>query len=113
MKFNSIASVVADIQKGKMVIVVDDEDRENEGDLTIAADNARAMPRPMPLAPPVTNAVLPRRSANGVWMLETGLLDTTTPSGMICAAAAPYGQKTCCSTSLPNPEIQSGRRPAG
>jgi 3,4-dihydroxy 2-butanone 4-phosphate synthase / GTP cyclohydrolase II len=36
-RFNSIESVVADLQKGKMVIVVDDEDRENEGDLIMAA----------------------------------------------------------------------------
>jgi len=35
--FNSIESVVADIQKGKMVIVVDDADRENEGDVIMAA----------------------------------------------------------------------------
>jgi 3,4-dihydroxy 2-butanone 4-phosphate synthase/GTP cyclohydrolase II len=34
--FNNIESVVADIRKGKMVIVVDDEDRENEGDLIMA-----------------------------------------------------------------------------
>src|SRR5215470_17661510 len=36
-RFNSIESVVADLQKGKMVIVVDDADRENEGDLILAA----------------------------------------------------------------------------
>lgn len=36
-KFNSIESVVADLRKGKMVIVVDDADRENEGDLIMAA----------------------------------------------------------------------------
>lgn len=35
--FNSIEPVIADIQKGKMVIVVDDADRENEGDLICAA----------------------------------------------------------------------------
>ena len=35
-RFNSIASVVADLQQGKMVIVVDDADRENEGDLIMA-----------------------------------------------------------------------------
>jgi 3,4-dihydroxy 2-butanone 4-phosphate synthase/GTP cyclohydrolase II len=34
---HSIESAVADIQIGKMVIVVDDEDRENEGDFIIAA----------------------------------------------------------------------------
>src|SRR5580704_13662097 len=38
--FDSIESVVADIRKGKMVIVVDDADRENEGDLIIAGQNA-------------------------------------------------------------------------
>src|SRR3954451_16090344 len=36
-RFNSIESVVADLQRGKMVLVVDDADRENEGDLIIAA----------------------------------------------------------------------------
>src|SRR5512143_1757842 len=38
MKFNSIEEAIEDIRKGKMVILVDDEDRENEGDLTMAAD---------------------------------------------------------------------------
>jgi 3,4-dihydroxy 2-butanone 4-phosphate synthase/GTP cyclohydrolase II len=37
--FNSIESVVADLRKGKMVIVVDDADRENEGDLIFAAQH--------------------------------------------------------------------------
>ena len=36
--FASIDEAVAAIRAGRMVIVVDDEDRENEGDLTIAAD---------------------------------------------------------------------------
>jgi 3,4-dihydroxy 2-butanone 4-phosphate synthase / GTP cyclohydrolase II len=35
-QFNSIESVIADLQQGKMVIVVDDADRENEGDLIMA-----------------------------------------------------------------------------
>ena len=35
--FDSIESVIADIRKGKMVVVVDDADRENEGDLILAA----------------------------------------------------------------------------
>src|SRR6266481_2033102 len=35
--FNTIESVIADLQAGKMVIVVDDADRENEGDLIMAA----------------------------------------------------------------------------
>ena len=39
-KFDSIASVLSDIRRGKMVIVVDDADRENEGDLILAAEKA-------------------------------------------------------------------------
>jgi 3,4-dihydroxy 2-butanone 4-phosphate synthase/GTP cyclohydrolase II len=39
-QFDSIESVIADIRKGKMVIVVDDADRENEGDLIMAAQYA-------------------------------------------------------------------------
>ena len=35
--FDSIEAVVADLKRGKMVIVVDDADRENEGDLIFAA----------------------------------------------------------------------------
>jgi 3,4-dihydroxy 2-butanone 4-phosphate synthase / GTP cyclohydrolase II len=37
-KFDSIEDAVSDIRDGKMVILVDDEDRENEGDLTMAAE---------------------------------------------------------------------------
>ena len=37
-KFNTIQEAVEDIKEGKMVILIDDEDRENEGDLTIAAE---------------------------------------------------------------------------
>ena len=39
-KFDSIPAVLADIRQGKMVIVVDDADRENEGDLILAAEKA-------------------------------------------------------------------------
>ncbi|HRN35391.1 MAG TPA: 3,4-dihydroxy-2-butanone-4-phosphate synthase, partial [Flavobacteriales bacterium] len=39
-EFDSIESAIADIQAGKLVIVVDDEDRENEGDFITAARNA-------------------------------------------------------------------------
>lgn len=35
--FHSIEDALAEIRKGKMIVVVDDEDRENEGDLVIAA----------------------------------------------------------------------------
>ena len=38
MKLDSVASAIHAISQGEMVIVVDDEDRENEGDLVVAAD---------------------------------------------------------------------------
>jgi 3,4-dihydroxy 2-butanone 4-phosphate synthase / GTP cyclohydrolase II len=38
IKFNTIKQAIEDIQNGKMVVVVDDRDRENEGDLVIAAE---------------------------------------------------------------------------
>ncbi|MBS0584175.1 MAG: 3,4-dihydroxy-2-butanone-4-phosphate synthase [Proteobacteria bacterium] len=37
MQFDSIEDIVADIRAGRMVIMADDEDRENEGDLIMAA----------------------------------------------------------------------------
>ncbi len=39
-QFDSIESAIEDIRAGKLVIVVDDEDRENEGDFVTAARNA-------------------------------------------------------------------------
>ena len=36
--FASIEAAIAAVKDGKIVIVVDDEDRENEGDLTVAAE---------------------------------------------------------------------------
>jgi 3,4-dihydroxy 2-butanone 4-phosphate synthase / GTP cyclohydrolase II len=40
--FSSIEDIIADIRAGKMVIMVDDEKRENEGDLIMAAEKVRA-----------------------------------------------------------------------
>ena len=41
MSFNSITEIIDDIRHGKMVIIVDDKDRENEGDLLMAASMVR------------------------------------------------------------------------
>src|SRR5919109_5412218 len=38
MQFATIEEAIVDIQEGRLVIIVDDEDRENEGDLMIAAE---------------------------------------------------------------------------
>ena len=39
MALNSIEDIIEDIRQGKMVILMDDEDRENEGDLVMAAEH--------------------------------------------------------------------------
>lgn len=39
-KLNTIPEAIADIKAGKVIIIVDDEDRENEGDFVTAAENA-------------------------------------------------------------------------
>ncbi|WP_432471758.1 bifunctional 3,4-dihydroxy-2-butanone-4-phosphate synthase/GTP cyclohydrolase II [Amphritea sp. HPY] len=42
MDLNTPQEIIEDIRQGKMVILMDDEDRENEGDLVIAAEMVRA-----------------------------------------------------------------------
>lgn len=41
MNLNSIEEIIQDIRQGKMVVLMDDEDRENEGDLVMAAEKIR------------------------------------------------------------------------
>ncbi len=41
MAFNSIEEIIEDLKQGRMVIIVDDEDRENEGDLLMLASRVR------------------------------------------------------------------------
>jgi 3,4-dihydroxy 2-butanone 4-phosphate synthase / GTP cyclohydrolase II len=42
MTLNSIDEILTDLRGGRMVVIMDDEDRENEGDLIMAAECARA-----------------------------------------------------------------------
>ena len=42
MLLNHIEELITDIREGKMVILMDDEDRENEGDIIMAASKVRA-----------------------------------------------------------------------
>ena len=41
MKLNSIPELIEDVRRGRMVVLMDDEDRENEGDLVMAASKVR------------------------------------------------------------------------
>ena len=42
MQLNTVSELLEDFRQGKMVILMDDEDRENEGDIVIAADKVTA-----------------------------------------------------------------------
>ena len=42
MKLNSTKEIIEDIKAGKMVVIMDDEDRENEGDILMAAEAVTA-----------------------------------------------------------------------
>jgi 3,4-dihydroxy 2-butanone 4-phosphate synthase/GTP cyclohydrolase II len=41
MQTNTVEEIIADLEAGKMVVIMDDEDRENEGDLLMAAECVR------------------------------------------------------------------------
>jgi 3,4-dihydroxy 2-butanone 4-phosphate synthase/GTP cyclohydrolase II len=41
MALTPIPEIVAELKAGRMVVLVDEEDRENEGDLVLAADSSR------------------------------------------------------------------------
>ena len=55
MKLNTTDEILEDFRQGKMVLILDDEDRENEGDLVIAAEVVTPCPhyvfRPRSLRP--------------------------------------------------------------
>lgn len=41
MSFNTIPEILEDLRQGRMVVILDDEDRENEGDIVMAAEKVR------------------------------------------------------------------------
>ena len=41
MELNTIPELIEDIRAGRMIVLIDDEDRENEGDLVMAASMVR------------------------------------------------------------------------
>jgi hypothetical protein len=42
--FADVPTAIEEIRAGRMIVVVDDEDRENEGDITLAAEKVRPKP---------------------------------------------------------------------
>jgi 3,4-dihydroxy 2-butanone 4-phosphate synthase/GTP cyclohydrolase II len=86
--FASIEDAVAAIRAGRMIIVVDDEDRENEGDLTIAA--ARVTPEAINF--------MARHGRGLICMPMTAeRLDTLEIPLMVSQNSAPFGTAFCVS----------------
>jgi 3,4-dihydroxy 2-butanone 4-phosphate synthase/GTP cyclohydrolase II len=85
---NTIQEAVQDIRDGRMVIVVDDEDRENEGDLTLAAEQA---------TPEAINFMI-RHGRGLVCVAMTGeRLDELSIPLMVAETPARYGTAFCVS----------------
>jgi len=86
--FDTIEDALDDFRAGKMLIVVDDEDRENEGDLTIAAEK-------------VTPEIINFMAAHGrglICMPMTGeRLDALQVPLMVTDNTSPYGTAFCVS----------------
>jgi 3,4-dihydroxy 2-butanone 4-phosphate synthase/GTP cyclohydrolase II len=88
LRFDSIEGAIEDIKKGKMVIVLDDEDRENEGDLTIAASK---------ITPPAINFMAKYgRGLICLAMTEKRLEELDIPP-MVRKNTARYGTAFCVS----------------
>jgi len=81
MKLNSIPEIVEDIRQGRMVVLIDDEDRENEGDLVMAASMVKPEDINWPVSPPISpfRWKLPR-VLPPVFLLTTGHI----PFALLC-----------------------------
>jgi 3,4-dihydroxy 2-butanone 4-phosphate synthase/GTP cyclohydrolase II len=81
-RFDSIEAAIEDIRQGRMVILVDDEDRENEGDLVIAAEK-------------VTPAAINFMAAQGRGLiclaLDAGIVDRLELPLMVEHNTTPFG----------------------
>ena len=88
MSFSPIPAAIEDFKAGKMLVIVDDEDRENEGDLTVAAEKvtpevinfmakfARGLIC-LPLSPEMCDALaLPPMSARNTARLGTAFTES-------------------------------------
>src|SRR5919108_393140 len=75
MPFASIEEAAAELREGRMIIIVDDEDRENEGDLACAAECVGVLVRPGQ-----TEAVVDMARIAGLY-----------PAGVICEIMNPDG----------------------
>jgi 3,4-dihydroxy 2-butanone 4-phosphate synthase/GTP cyclohydrolase II len=85
-QFTDVPTALAEIRAGRMVVVVDDEDRENEGDLTLAAE----------LVTPQTINFMARYGRGLICVAMTGeRLDHLRIGMMTSENSSPYGTAFC------------------
>jgi len=88
MPFDRIEDAIGDIRDGRMVVVVDDEDRENEGDLTMAAER---------VTPEAVNFMATHGRGLICVSLPGHRLDALKIPLMVSENTAPYGTAFCIS----------------
>ena len=76
--FAEVEEAIAEIRAGRMVVVVDDEDRENEGDLTLAAEHVT--PEAINFMARIS-AMASSPSANIVWRASAAIIPPPQPAG--------------------------------
>ena len=84
IKFNSIPESIEDIRQGKIVIVVDDEDRENEGDFIMAAEK---------MTPDMVNFIVTHGRGLVCVPMEDNQLDRLKLHPMVDNNTAPLGTR--------------------
>ncbi len=98
MGFSSIEEALQDVAAGKFIIVVDDEDRENEGDLTMAAEKIT----------PASINFMARHGRGLICIAMTGeRLDQLRVPMMVERNTAPYGTAFCVSVEATE-EVTTG-----
>ncbi|MBI5595907.1 MAG: bifunctional 3,4-dihydroxy-2-butanone-4-phosphate synthase/GTP cyclohydrolase II [Elusimicrobia bacterium] len=91
MRFDGIESAVADIRRGRMVVVVDDPHRENEGDLVMAASKA---------SPDAVNFMIKHGRGLVCAPMEGPALDRLGLEAMVQAGAGGPGRDTAFTVSV-------------
>ena len=89
--FSPIEQAIADIAAGRAVVVVDDEDRENEGDLTVAAEM---------ITPDIVNFMATHGRGLICLPLAAAVSRADIPSGRVIQAHIKYSQRSALAEPL-------------
>src|SRR5213593_3052038 len=88
LPFTDVPSAIEEIRSGRMIVVVDDEDRENEGDLTLAAEK---------VTPEAINFMIRHGRGLVCIAMTGGRLDELGIPLMVADNTARYGTAFCVS----------------